>query len=324
MKSIAIIGAGLAGLVAARELSNIANVAVFEKSRGLGGRMATRRADPFAFDHGAQYFSAKSDAFKQFLAPYEAQGVVSDWQPKLVEISAAGKTNRERKHPSYVANPGMSSLAKALAANIEISTACQIAEVSLHDGIWLLRDQDGERHGPFDWVVTAVPSHQAASLLPSSFAHHNAIARVKIEACFSLMLGFFKPISLGFDGAFAEDEVVGWISVNSSKPERPEPFSVLVQSRNDWAEQNTEVDKLEVQQLMLAHASELTGVDLSVAEHQVIHRWLYAHTQAPAKDDCLIDPDNQLAAIGDWCIGGRVEAAFESATALVSRLRNTL
>ncbi|MFZ9092741.1 MAG: NAD(P)-binding protein [Planctomycetaceae bacterium] len=44
MKSVAIIGAGLSGLTLANRLQNRAEVTVFEKSGGFGGRMATRHA----------------------------------------------------------------------------------------------------------------------------------------------------------------------------------------------------------------------------------------------------------------------------------------
>ena len=41
MSRVAIVGAGLSGLVVARSLSEIAEVTVFEKGRGAGCRIAT-------------------------------------------------------------------------------------------------------------------------------------------------------------------------------------------------------------------------------------------------------------------------------------------
>ena len=68
MRRVAVIGAGLSGL-AARELSESSEVTVFEKSRGYGGRMATRYGGDFEFDHGAQFFTARSAEFQEFLEP---------------------------------------------------------------------------------------------------------------------------------------------------------------------------------------------------------------------------------------------------------------
>ncbi len=286
--------------------------------------MATRRAEPFTFDHGAQYFTAKSKSFQYFLAPFVAAGIVEDWKPELVTLSAAGMSVRERNYPSYVANPGMSSLAKALAEDIETVTSCQITEITKDDGGWVLQDQNEERHGPYDWVISAVPSHQASQLLPDSFVHHDAITNVKMDACFSVMLGFSDAFEFGFDGAFVEDEVIGWIAINSSKPQRPGAQAVLVQSRNDWAEKNTEREKSDVMQEIVERASAMTGQGLDRASHQVIHRWLYANTSRPADQACFIDDGEQLAAIGDWCVSGKVEAAFESAMALAASLKDRL
>ena len=86
MIKIAIIGAGLSGLILARELSAYADVDVFEKARGVGGRMATRYADPYQFDHGAQYFTAKTAEFQSFLEPFIQNGIVAPWRTDFAKL----------------------------------------------------------------------------------------------------------------------------------------------------------------------------------------------------------------------------------------------
>ena len=106
MKNIAIIGAGMSGLVAAHALKDHAHVTVFEKARGVSGRMSTRYADPFQFDHGAQYFTARSEDFRQFLAPFMAQGVVAEWQPKLTTLEKGKKPySRDWFEPALCGKP---------------------------------------------------------------------------------------------------------------------------------------------------------------------------------------------------------------------------
>ncbi|MEL7430380.1 MAG: amine oxidoreductase, partial [Pseudomonadota bacterium] len=182
----------------------------------------------------------------------------------------------------------------------------------------------GERSGPYEWVTTATPAVQAAALLPHSFSHHQALSETKMDACFTLMCGFDNLEDPGFDGAFVEDDVIGWISVNSSKPGRQSNPSIVVQSRNDWADANTEMPREEVQEILEARAAQLTGIELARAPHRGLHRWLYASTSKPADQPFLLDGENRLAAIGDWCIRGRVEAAFESATAFAAELETRL
>ena len=73
---IAIIGAGLSGLTIALKLKNFADITIFDKSRGAGGRICTRYAEPYVFDHGAQFFIARSNKFKKFLEPMIEAGVI--------------------------------------------------------------------------------------------------------------------------------------------------------------------------------------------------------------------------------------------------------
>ena len=79
MTRVAVIGAGLSGLVVARRLKGVADIVLFEKSRGAGGRIATRYAGDFEFDHGAQFFTARTESFRKFLEPFIVDGTVADW-----------------------------------------------------------------------------------------------------------------------------------------------------------------------------------------------------------------------------------------------------
>ena len=80
MKQIAVIGAGIAGLAAAQRLKKPElGITLFEKSRGLGGRMATRRVEDLQFDHGAQYFTAKGPRFSAMVMQWGEDGHADEW-----------------------------------------------------------------------------------------------------------------------------------------------------------------------------------------------------------------------------------------------------
>lgn len=324
MKKIAVIGAGLSGLTFASRLNEKAEITIFEKSRGIGGRMATRYSEHYEFDHGAQYFTAKGKAFQEFLEPYLERGIVKNWNPNLVTLSKEGVKERISNYSSYVASPRMNALAKEMACEINLIGNTHIEKVIGEAGAWELIDKEGSNHGIFDYVIFAIPSHQVEALAPGHFEHLGQIKQVKMDACFSLMLGFEKSLEVGFDGAFVEGSPIGWISVNSSKPERPQGFSMMVQSHNQWAEMHVNEDKNKVQAMLLEEAADLLNQDLSGAEHQVLHRWLYASTSAPAGQSFLFDENDQLACIGDWCIKGRVEAAFDSGNLLAQKMSSML
>ena len=83
---IAIIGAGISAITIAHNLKDIADVSLFEKSRAVGGRMAVRHSGPYEFDHGAQFFTAKSENFNNFLAPLIKKNVIQQWDARFAEF----------------------------------------------------------------------------------------------------------------------------------------------------------------------------------------------------------------------------------------------
>ncbi|MBY0428616.1 MAG: NAD(P)-binding protein [Alphaproteobacteria bacterium] len=93
-KRVAIIGAGLSGLTLAKQLSLSADIVIFEKARGVGGRMATRYAEQYFFDHGTQFFTVRTKAFKNFIEPYLQSGLVAEWKGKAITFQADKKNYR--------------------------------------------------------------------------------------------------------------------------------------------------------------------------------------------------------------------------------------
>jgi len=324
MTTIAIIGAGLAGLTVAQGLRDRADVVVFDKSRGLGGRMATRRADPYAFDHGAQYLRARSAEFKAFLAPYIDQGIVRPWHARYVELDRDHLMSEERwddADPRYVGVPAMNEPAKQLAGGLDVRLQELVTGITRWAGRWRLHGDDGSKLGEFDWVLSAIPAQQAAALMPASFSQIRTVREVRLAGCYALMLGFTEPLDLDWHAARIHDADVSWIAVNSSKPGRdPTRFSLVAQSSNSWAEAHIDDDPASVQRHLLKEIGEITGQDPTGAEHCVLHRWRYANLDRRDGKLALLDPEKRLAACGDWCGEGRVEAAFTSARDILSAL----
>ena len=312
---IAIIGAGLSGLVLGQKLSSQHTVSIFEKARGPGGRMSTRRASPYAFDHGAQYFTASSAEFQNFLAPLQESGVIVPW---TVAIETTGGARISDK-PKFIATPGMNALCKHLARDLQVHSAFHVDRVERVGDQSTLINKEGDQAGPFDWVISTAPSVQTAALLPATFNGQDTLQAVKMVGCFALMLGFETPPPIPFKALKSGTPPIGWMAINSDKPDRPDAFSLLIQSDNAWAEAHLEDDPDEVAKILLSAASKHAETDLSVAEHRVLHRWRYAAVAQAVDRPFLIDPDLQLAACGDWCLGGKVEAAFLSASALAEQ-----
>ena len=136
-----------------------------------------------------------------------------------------------------------------------------------------------------------------------------------------LMLGFEHPLDLPFEAALVKNANISWMSVNNTKPGRPKSYSLLVHSTNQWANQHINEDKQAVLKELIKVTSSIIERDASQASHQVIHRWRFANIAKQVPKPILMDAQHNLAACGDWCIQGRVEAAFTSATSLAQALK---
>tara|TARA_B100000989_G_scaffold294916_1_gene274901 strand:- start:21 stop:1025 length:1005 start_codon:yes stop_codon:yes gene_type:complete len=322
---IAIIGAGLSGLVLAEKLQKAGfEASVFDKARGVGGRMATRYADPYYFDHGAQFLTARSGAFKQFLQPLVEQNVLAAWEPNVVTMQADGTTAETQwDQPHYVATPHMNMLCKRLMSGLAVELRAEVSKVTRdeEDGTWQLWSAEELIADEFDWVISTAPAPQTAKLFPEDFAGQALVQSAALQGCFTLMLGMHaKPTLCAWDVAEVQDSPVAWMAWNDSKPGRDDSPSLVVHSANDWAEARLDSDQKAVEDELWQAVTQLTGIQPSDVQHNAMHRWRYAKVAKPAGAPFVLDTKAQIGACGDWCIDGKVEAAFESASALADAI----
>ncbi len=307
---VGVIGAGIAGLRAAARLSERAEVVVFEKSRGFGGRLATRRAGRFAFDHGAQYFRARDPRFIAVVAEWERRGLVAPWRARFAEM-AAGRALRVETWGDapahYVGVPGMSAIGRAMAEGLDVRLETRIVGADF-DGRWRLRAEDG---GEFecDALVVAIPAPQALALLPEESPVAASARAAQMQGCFALMLGFGGDApDPGFDAALVHDAPLSWISACHTRPGRDAAPAWVVLSANDWADAHIDDDLDTVRETLLAAAARVLGS--APPAHVALHRWRYANCARMAPGRAVVDAERRLAVCGDWLNQGRVEAAF--------------
>jgi renalase len=321
---IAIIGAGISGLVAANLLRTRFDVVVFEKARGVGGRMSTRRTAPYAWDHGAQFFTARTQEFQNFLKPYQDSGLVAEWVARVQTISAGEKPyKRDWFEPHYVAVPSMNGLCKFLARDVDVQTEIEIQSLSPAPSGrgWVLQDKEANQYGSFDRVIVSAPSPQALRLLPRDYPGYDDIEAVRMGGCYAVMVGLAEPLPVHWDIAMPRDSLIGWVANNNSKPGRVGPPALLIHTTNAWADAHIDMGIDAVQDLVLNAFNDLTGFDVrGLAQIIQTHRWRYANTVTAAGRDCFWDAGSGLGVCGDWCGDGRVEAGFQSACALARQM----
>jgi predicted NAD/FAD-dependent oxidoreductase len=312
---IAIIGSGMAGATLAYYLQNHAQITVFEKSRGVGGRLATRYTDDFVFDHGAPFFRAKHTIFKDFIQNLVAKGIVKIWQGRFAEINST-KIERisqwDESPAHFIGSPKMTSVCKFLLQHSTCHLQTKIEKIKKQNEHWEVFSEN-EYLGKFDWVISTIPPAQALSIIPRNTIITPALEKVKMQGCFSLMIGNKEHIQSAFDMALVRNSDISWLSFNNTKHNSSKKQSIIALSTNNWADIHMEISDDEAKKHLLNKASEILQHDFNSTNYVALHKWRYANIKRQSGPDAYIDHNNRIAACGDWCKQGIVEAAYLSA-----------
>lgn len=305
---IAIVGAGMAGLACADALSAAGHsVALFDKGRGAGGRMATRRLQTslgeVSIDYGAQYFTARDPAFRRLVGQWHDHGIAAPWP-------IAGPD-------AWIGIPGMNAVVKRMASVHSVAWAHLVSGLIRRPGGWWLMGEAGE-DGPYDTVVLAIPAEQAAAILALHDLDMTRIALMaRSQPCWTGMFVFDRPLN-GLPSVIREPGDIAWAARNSTKPGRPEPESWVVQASAAWSRARLEEAPELVSRLLLAALADVGGRPVPSPVAATAHRWRYA-LSAGTGDGALWNRDLRLGVCGDWLSGPRVECAWLSGRSLAHR-----
>ncbi|WP_309669986.1 FAD-dependent oxidoreductase [Gemmatimonas sp.] len=315
---VTVIGAGISGLSCARTLHDhgIA-VTVLDKSRGVGGRISTRREGQWMFDHGAPSLRLDDARLARYAESWIQDGVL---QPM--------------HEGEYVGARGMNTLPKHLARDLTVKTGVHVASIARAGAGWAITDREGAAHD-CDIVLLATPAPQAAVLMstieqPVAFAQ--SLAGVSMLPCWSSMIVFDAP-----PPALVSESLVGgelrtdlpmlhraWRQ--SSRRGRSTDEAWVVHSEGGWSADHIEAEPADI----ASWVSDALRTQLQIAgdiTYAVSHRWRYARVQTGLDDACVFDESRGIGACGDWGAAGAtrrshpsVERAWLSGIALAGRV----
>lgn len=320
VRSLAIIGSGLAGLTLACEARKSGlEVTLFEKSRGPGGRLSSKRVEGGqTVDMGAQFFTIRNPQFRDFLESALGDAHYGVWHAKLLYESAPGVDAPFHEQTRYVGVPRMTAISRALAEPLNVVAGSRVTQVWRDDKGWMLARQGETAAGPYDGLVITTPPEQARELLAGNEVAQERLSPYGMLPCWAMALHFDQPLELGFDGMQMAHPILGWVSCNSSKPGREEAGGQwwVIHANSQWSAEHAQREPNEVSAALLKSFQERFGVMAQPTE-TLTHRWLYARPESPRSEGCISLVDQQLGLCGDWLAGGRVEGAFDSAMALL-------
>lgn len=340
---IGIIGAGIAGLTAGRELAkNGHEVIVIEKSKGFGGRLATRYAGEglkVKLDHGSSSFTAKNETFRSFVSELESKGVVRPWTDSFSFYNEDGffeaHPGRENE-TQFMAPEGMNAIGKYMSRWMDFRLETRVSGITMvaPGGIskrpWVINFFDSSVL-EVDALIIATPAIQANGILQTSQDETPIrslaakITKVQYNAIYSVMLGYGKRETPSWKGIVCQDENISWISNESSKRDNGE-LTLVAHTTPEFARAHRN-DALEsIPRLILPSLEKAAGRWASNPHWNYAHFWLYHRAQNTLNVPYLESSSEYapLALIGDYFEGNTVESAYLSGYKLAQNWLNKL
>ncbi|MEO1057319.1 MAG: FAD-dependent oxidoreductase [Actinomycetota bacterium] len=307
---VTVVGAGIAGLVAARQLDEAGvDVIIVDKGRSVGGRLATRRIGAATLDHGAQFFTVRTPAFGTQVADWQNRGLVAVWSNGF---------DGDDGHPRYVATSGMNSLAKDLATGLDVRCPVMAFAVRASEhGCDVVLDDATVIEG--DGVVLTTPLPQAFSLLADSpIELDRSVFHADYDRTIALLAVLDGPPDVGpLGGRQAPDDDVAFVADNQRKGVSDVP-ALTLHAAAEWSDAHwdDDIDALaaQLEELAMPYLGAASIIDRQVK------KWRFATPRAVYPEPCWTTLDGRLVLAGDAFAGPRVEGAHNSGLAAAHAL----
>jgi predicted NAD/FAD-dependent oxidoreductase len=332
---VVVVGAGVAGLTCARELARSGrNAVLLEKSRGVGGRCATRRIGDTSVDHGITFYHGKDEELRTLLESVGGEDVVAGWPRRVHGEGTPCQPSALREGGWRLAfRDGVSTFPGYLARELDIRLDVRQTALGLVAQGFELEDHTGRKHTARDLVLT-VPTQQALELLdtlrdaprelePLRWLLHE----VGFVACLTVIALFPATVALpDWDMWYPEDSaILHLVSHDSSKRRRPPRTALVLQALPAWSREHWDRPEAEWSKAMVEEAGRLAGAWAAGPETVHTHRWRFARIGGGGDltgPMMITLPDGQrLGLAGDgFSPGGGVQAAWRSGRELAQRL----
>jgi renalase len=339
MVDIAVIGAGMAGLICAQQLRQAGyRVIVVEKSRGLGGRVATRRLQETCADHGMRYLESQGQWSQQLIDVLLDRHLLKPWIDIIHQRDRQGQIHPIDQHPRYAAPDGMTAIAKFLATDLEIWRGQRVVSIDPSQQLWRLTLETADADPAAltaRAIVLAIPAPQALALLepltelPSGLLAN--LRSVEFDPCLTAIAVYPEHRQLAVSDlpwrvmTFANPIHLDWVGLDSSKRLHPTQPIFVLQSSAEFAQTHLEAADLQAVGGQLLAAATQVIPWLDQPESLQVHRWRYAFVRTPWRSPHLTtEIPLPLVCSGDWCGGSQIEAALNSGQVAATQIDRLL
>lgn len=339
---IAVVGAGLSGLTAGKILASAGHeVVIFEKSRGFGGRMATRYAGKeleCRLDHGVSHFSVTNPEFSKAAEEWKSKGLIQEWGQDFSYFDGQRLLSRSpiQETSLFTSVSGMNEIGRYLGRLCDVEFSSKVGGLTYFGGNrtrkkpWMINFESGQVVSA-DAVIISTPAPQAYGVLGMSQDETDTLKMIRqideihYHSAFTLMVGF-KGISIpSWQGIECENSTISFISNESLKRGEKETLYLSVQSTYEFSNENKDQLKEQVAEKLLHELSGIIGGWVKSYEWKQIHLWRYANCVNPL-DTYYLDRDNEdapLALTGDYFVGSTLQDAYLSGHELGQHWKKT-
>lgn len=314
---VVVVGAGVAGLMAAQSLvKNGHDVVVVDKGRSPGGRLATRRIDNATLDHGAQFFTVRESLFESHVAEWIASGVVTEWCRGFDST-----TQNNDGFPRYRGARGMTDIAKHLAQGLDVR--CNTLAFSIARGAtskWQLKIDDGSVLDA-DAIIVTCPLPQAYALLVTAGIElPESMLRTEYDRTICLLAVLNQSSAVANPGGLQNpDEIFSFIADNAIKG-ISSAVALTMHANPQFSLEHWDTSTDDVQYLLLERATPWIG-DATVITSQ-IKKWRLATPQTIWPERYWAN--DMIVLAGDAFGGPKIEGAALSGLAAANYLQEVI
>lgn len=308
-----IVGSGIAGASCAGHLAAAGwEVDVFEKARGVGGRLSSRRLEHGWGTLGSPFISARRDPFRSQLRDWARHGWLEPvrgdiWQGRATVSWAQAQL---QNHYTPVIEP--SQLVRHMLGDAKLHLNTTVAALKPKTIIL----QDGQELSDYTCVISSVPTPQVLPMLDALPLLRESLGTVRYRPIWSFLMRWEGGPSakvIQFDDhllSLAVRQVGGG------------PGLWAVHSSHEFAETYLEASLEEASTRAASALMGLLGLPWPV-EVEASHLWKYAQPETSAGGFWLCDRERRVSLIGDGIAGAGVERAWESGLKLAQALIQT-
>jgi predicted NAD/FAD-dependent oxidoreductase len=321
MSRYCVIGSGISGATIANLLSKKNSVDLFDKARGPGGRSSFKRLDKAkGFDHGTQYISPKSSAFKKFINILIKKKILKNWSGNHLFLNKVKKENKN--HLKIIGRKGNNDISKYLLKNIKCYFQTELKKIDYKEKKWTLTFSNGDKK-VYEKLILTCPFAQLSKLSKKFIKATFIRKKIKMDANITVMF-VIKKTNKNLSSYLFDDKILGWAAKeNSKKRFKSNQDLWTLQSTHSWANKKINKNRENKEansQTLIDRFFKLTGIKKTEVLFSLNHGWKYSSNPNSLNIKSYWNSSLNLGVCADWFVGPRLEAGWISANDLYKKI----